>query len=301
MAVFENSTIFLLMLGGLLINHSKAVIHSSKPVIEVPGLLIGSRIAFTYNGTDLSRVTLSIEDTIGKILHFALRPNEGCKGNPPEILFNTYTDGKFDKSTIINLPWLDEGNYWFITAEEDGFLIEGRGGPMYEEKYSHKFSYISPHKLSDIRKIRMYAGKGCGVGKTNFVGYLHLSQIIPKGFTKVLFEGVRPTDTPFVFSIESGEQRVEFSTGIIRSEMILTSEIVEHLEGNFMKNFLEIGYLRQNPIEGIIEKTSNSTYKATVLSPPDISHSYQITDMPAAEASGYVSFGFKKITKLEIN
>ena len=264
--------------------------------------MVGSRIVFTYKGNDRSRVTLSIEDTIGKILHFDLRHNKECKGNPPQILFNTYTDGKFDENEVISeLPWLDQGNYWFITAEEDGFLIEGRGGPRYEEKYSHKFRYISPHKLSDIRKIWMYADEGCGVGETDFVAYVQLSQVIPKGFTKVLFEGVRPTDTPFMSSIESGEQIVEFFTEINCPEMILTSELVENYSSYSMKKILVKGYSRDNPIEVVIEKTSDSTFEATVLTSPDISYSYQITDMPAAEASGYVNFGFKKITKLEIN
>ena len=301
MAVFENSKVFLLMLSGLLLNTSTraSYIISSKPLILVPGLLVGSRISFTYTGTEFSRVILSVDDSIGKILQLALRINEGCKGNPPIVLMNTYTNGKFDKNTVTNeLPWLKERNTWYVTAEEDGFLIEGEG--KNDEQYSYKFPYTSPHKLSDIRKIKMYATKGCGVGgETNFISYIQLSQKLPKGFTKVLFEGAKSTScTPFEAALQSGNNTGYFSA--IRYPETHLSSYVDYGR-HFIPDILTTDYSHGNLVEGIIEKSSDSTYNATVWTKPDISKSYQITDMTTAEASGYVKFGFEKITKLEIN
>ena len=297
MAVFENSMVFLLILSGLLLNASRAsYISSSNPIIEVPGLLIGSQISFTHSGNDLSRVTLSIDDSIGKILHFELRINEGCKGNSPGILMNTNTNGEFDENIVTNkLPWLKEQNNWYVTAEEDGFLIEGEGKNA-DEQYSYKFPYISPHELSDIHRIRFYAAKGCGE-ETNFIGYVELSQKIPRGFTKVLFVGDNSTSCiPFEVALQSG------STGYFSAMKYPETNLYSYVDygRHFIPDILKTDYSQDNPIEVIIEKSSD-TYNATVSITPDLSNSYQITDTSASEASGYVKFGFEKITKLEIN
>ena len=298
MAVFENSIILLFILSGLLLNDSKAsYISSSNPVIEVPGLLIGSQISFKYTGNELSRVTLSIDDSIGKILHFELRINEGCKGNSPGILMNTNTNGEFDENIVTNeLPWLKEQNNWYVTAEEDGFLIEGEGKND-DEQYSYKFPYISPHELSDVHRIRLYAARGCGE-ETNFIGYVELSQKIPRGFTKVLFEGEKSTSKPFAVYIENGEQTANFSA-VTFPENILYSYV--KYGRNFILDTVTADHSHDNPVEGILEKSSDSTFNATIWTTPDKSKYFQITDMATAEASGYVKFGFEKVTKLEIN
>ena len=158
--------------------------------LNVPGLQVGSEIFFMYFGTDLARVTLSIEDDIGESLHFELRHNEGCKGDPPQLLFNSFTEENGVHGTprdLVDVTEIRTGliNIWTITAEEEGYLIEQMGS----SKFSHTFAYRPPHQLSDIRKVKLYADQGCGESK-NFEGLMVLAHEF-SSFSKIEIQGNR--------------------------------------------------------------------------------------------------------------
>ena len=178
---FISLTISVILLSNAIFPVAKA------QTLSVPGLQVGTNIFFFYEGKDLARVTLSIEDNIGKSLHFELRHNEGCKGDPPQLLFNTKENGVYGTPRdLVDVTEIRNGatNFWIITAEENGYLIEQPSSSI-----SHTFAYRSPHQLSDISKVKLYANQGCGESK-NFEGWL-LAGYEFSSFSKFEIQGNR--------------------------------------------------------------------------------------------------------------
>ena len=169
------------------------------------GLNEGVQIPFYYYGSNLARVTLSIEDSIGKGLHFELRHNEKCKGNPPELRLNTYENGKYGKREVVKLTEIEDGSTWTVTVQKEGYFIE-----QPELGVSYLFAYRPPHKLSDITKVKLYADDGCGSEK-DFSGVLKLYQEFPE-FSKIEVVGsnsdMRSGNAVYVKFSESSIYRV---------------------------------------------------------------------------------------------
>ncbi len=150
--------LFSLFLAILASQPTLNVASSCSPKrLSVPRFEVGWALVFLYTGNGLSRVTLSIEDSIGKSLDMQLRHNEGCTGNPPQLLLNTETNGRVD-TEIVEFPKLRSSLWWTVTAQETGWLIE-----QLDTRFSRTFNYHPSHQLSDVSTIEIRDEEGCEV------------------------------------------------------------------------------------------------------------------------------------------
>ncbi len=102
----------------------------------------------------------------GKSLHIELRYNDTCKiTDSPTILFNSKTEGKFDRAIIEQAPFLWDSHYnvWNLTAEETQYKFVD----IKSNNLSTTFPYRPGHPLSDIKAIKVY-GAGCGPDNRDF-------------------------------------------------------------------------------------------------------------------------------------
>ena len=177
-----------------------------------------------------------------------LRHNEGCKGKPPQLLFNTKTNGRFDSGReIVDVAELPARAEWTVTAQETGWLIEQK-----EVGISHTFNYHPSHQLSDISVVRLYAAReGCGVDDTGFMGEVSIEQKVPE-FSKITVQAGcsnRLYSTGIVFSIDNVYSGVSlydttviyFGPGGVFGNFILddpvtedttVTAVLEHIEGD---------------------------------------------------------------------
>ena len=263
----------------------------AQEILQVPGLKVGDSILFVYTGNDLSRVTLSVEDGTGsKGLHLEFRHNEGCKGNPPQLLFTTKTNGKFDSINrkIVNLKELGNFMMWNVTASTDGYLIH----QLFNEEVSYKFDYHSPHKLSDVNTIRLYAHPGCGEESSKFNSFLVFVHTVEK-FSKITIRARRMDDNGFP-AIEL--RNADMNTGYVEFMVEEKKIWIDTGAAEKAKTELHNPLTPETYVDFTVQHIDGDQYKV-IASVDD-----QVIEQLATISVKHINIvlGFKEIEKLEV-
>ena len=185
-------------------------------IYEISGLTTGSSMFFKIKDyTGFNKFTLSVEDSIGKGLHFEIR--NLCENEKPNLIFNTKTNGAFDSAQRYYPSTNPIEGSWVITAEMTGYLIEHQTSG--EGPYT--FPYRSPHQLSDINKIQLYS-KSCSEASLDFQPTMALRQLVYK-FQRITIEASlghhKSAGVIFQFAEQIAVRMTDRNVGIYNNEL----------------------------------------------------------------------------------
>ena len=254
---------------------------------------MGSIIHFFFFGTDLARVTLSVEDDIGKSLHFEMRLNEGCKGDPPQLLFNTKENGVFGKGEAVDIELAYPYISFDVSLKQDGYLIE-----TYD--FSHTFAYRPPHQLSEIRKVKLYTDQGCSENAHFLASSLSLKHKFTNSFSKIEIQGTFNSQESNVKTLATFHFTYN-KIGPISIEKGF-NYLIAFYKANYFCTLIFPTQLPPNPIYGIILEYSaeENEYELTISIDDEVKSGCKKSLRWVEPSEGEVTILLDNITKFNI-
>ncbi len=276
-------------------------------VENVPGLVPGAyfKVLVRNLSANLKRITLSVEDLNGKSLHIELRYNNTCKiTDSPTILFNSKTEGKFDRAIIEQAPFLWDSHYnvWNLTAEETQYKFVD----IKSNNLSTTFPYRPGHPLSDIKAIKVY-GAGCGPDNFDYDILAKFVYPVPSKFKTITIKN-RALD--FTFSTTKNRITIQFDSGFLFSYAVYDDDnIMYH---NYKSDSKLLRYDSDTPFS--LESDYEITIEDISYGSEEVVHSYTVTisvdnnevisDLfqsdPNDMQNGQLIISFPRTVKLEI-
>ncbi len=270
-SLIVSSLLFLVLLA--IVPNVTYSYQTYEPVMEIPGLTVGSVVLFHYKGYGLSRVTLAIEDSNGQGLHLELRDNDGCEEGESSILMNTITNNKFDSEVLESFSGINGRSlqYWSVTAEEDSYKIEHLekidNGGGYKVVSTDHFSYRPHHELNDVSKVKLYAKANCNHSHLYFFGEIIVERPLTSEFSKIIIElggGLRLMSSSVVPSVSFMFSNDEYITLRLLDGYLLIRAYTMSEQFHMYVELMEL-FTNDTVVHTTLEKLPGSKYRLTVL------------------------------------